>query len=285
MFSSWKLGNAFGIGIYLHWTFLFALVLVFFGNLGAGEEAAITAVAMMGAIFGCVVLHELGHALMARYYGIPTRDITLYPIGGVARLERMSNRPWEEFWIALAGPAVNVAIAFLLAVSLGFLESDVFFRSPFQTPGMSHFLAQLLGANVILVLFNLIPAFPMDGGRVLRALLSTWLGRLRATQIAAGLGVGMAVLFFAIGLYIPMPMLMLIAVFVYLAGRQELAGVFHEEGPRWVEPIDEPAKPAFDYHPGYGPSMGGYSGFTWDGRNRLWTLWQNGRPIQTIRVE
>jgi Zn-dependent protease len=197
----------------------------------------------------------------------------------------MSSRPWEEFWIALAGPAVNVAIASFLALSLGFLESDVFFRSPFQTPAMSNFLAQLLGANVILVLFNLIPAFPMDGGRILRALLSTGLGRLRATQIAAGLGVAMAVLFFAIGLYLPMPMLMLVAVFVYFAGRQELAGVFHEEGPRWVEPIDQPAPPAFGQYPRSGPAMGGYSGFTWDDRNRLWTLWQNGRPIQTIRVE
>jgi Zn-dependent protease len=285
MFRSWRLGNAFGIGIYLHWTFFLLLALVFFGNLDAGETAAVSALAMIGAVFACVVLHELGHALMARYYGIPTRDITLYPIGGVARLERMSERPWEEFWIALAGPAVNVAIAIVLALVLGFLGSDVFYRSPFQSPQLSNFLAHLLGANVILVLFNLIPAFPMDGGRVLRALLASWLGRVRATRIAAALGVAMAFVFFAIGLFDHTPMLMLIALFVYFAGQQELAGVLRRQGPGDDAPADFSAPGAYSQPGGYAPSSGGFSGFTWDDRTRRWTLWQNGRPVQTIWVE
>src|SRR4051794_10904135 len=121
MIRSWKLGTAFGIGVYVHWTFLLLPAWVLLNGLGSGGVSLATyLLTLVAAIFGCVVLHELGHALMARRFGIDTRDITLYPIGGVARLERMSERPWEEFWIAGAGPAVNVVIAvglgaFLLA--------------------------------------------------------------------------------------------------------------------------------------------------------------------------
>src|SRR5713101_7236265 len=115
MFRSWKLGSMFGIGIYLHPTFMLLPILVLLSNLGAGQIGmALFVVMIIPAIFGCVVLHELGHALTARKYGIETRDITLYPIGGVARLERLPQRPVEEFWIAVAGPAVNVALAILL---------------------------------------------------------------------------------------------------------------------------------------------------------------------------
>src|SRR5438552_15026149 len=113
MFRSWKIGTMFGIGIYVHATFLLLPAFVFLANLGQ-IDFALYAVIMIPAVFGCVVLHELGHALTARHYGIETRDITLYPIGGVARLERLPQRPLEEFWIAVAGPAINVAIAALL---------------------------------------------------------------------------------------------------------------------------------------------------------------------------
>src|SRR5262245_34997323 len=111
MGRSWKLGTAFGIGLYVHWSFLLAPALVLMNNWAHGLEAAALAVGVVLAVFGCVLLHELGHALMARRFGIGTRDITLYPIGGVARLERMSDSPLEELAIAVAGPAVNVAIA------------------------------------------------------------------------------------------------------------------------------------------------------------------------------
>src|SRR5207237_3760644 len=115
--GSWKLGRAFGINIYVHWSFLLLVAFALYRNWSiGGQRLAIFGLIVLFAAFACVVLHELGHALMARHFGIPTRDITLYPIGGVARLERMSERPWEEFCIAVAGPAVNVVIAAVLAV-------------------------------------------------------------------------------------------------------------------------------------------------------------------------
>src|SRR5713226_5817786 len=191
MFRSWKLGSMFGIGIYVHATFLLLPLFVLVSNIGTGHIVlALYTVMMIPAVFGCVVLHELGHALTARRYGIETRDITLYPIGGVARLERLPQRPMEEFWIAVAGPAVNVVIAALLAGICLIVGGTDFSILTDSLLGLV--LLPLLITNVVLVLFNMLPAFPMDGGRVLRALLATHLGQLRATTIAVQIGVAMA---------------------------------------------------------------------------------------------
>lgn len=223
MRGSWKLGHAAGIGIYVHWTFLILPLVVGLSTLGAsGLAAAIETVLFILAIFGCVVLHELGHALAARRYGIGTRDITLLPIGGVARLERMPRRPIQELVVALAGPAVNVAIAatlFLVLQSVADVEQLL--NTGFLA---SSFLAQLMLANIALVVFNLLPAFPMDGGRVVRALLATRLSYNRATEIAAGIGQGMAVLFAIVGLFSNWTLL-LVAAFVFFAARSEAASV------------------------------------------------------------
>jgi Zn-dependent protease len=232
MFRSFKLGTAFGIGIYVHWTFLLLPAWVFFANLElVGWLMGAYAVAVVLAVFGCVVLHELGHAMAARRFGIPTRDITLYPIGGVARLERMSEKPWEECYIAIAGPLVNVVIAGLLWGF--FLVSDVVGRVVSLPPLGLMFLYHLMFINVGLVLFNLLPAFPMDGGRVLRALLALRVGRLKATQVAVYVGVVLAVGMALFGLVGPesfrSPFLPIMAAFVYLAGQQELAAVAQRE--------------------------------------------------------
>jgi Zn-dependent protease/CBS domain-containing protein len=218
-----RIGRLLGIDVYLHFTFL--LLLVFLGfvfwqttqNLGA----AMRGIAFILTLFACVVLHELGHALAARRYGIQTRDITLLPIGGVARLERMPEKPMQELWVALAGPAVNVVIAAMLYL---WLAATGGFR-PMEEMGMTGgaMLQQLMVVNVFLVVFNLLPAFPMDGGRVLRALLATRLGRLRATTIAANIGQAMAILFGIVG-FLYNPLLIFIAIFVYL-GAQAEAGV------------------------------------------------------------
>jgi Zn-dependent protease len=214
-----KIGSIAGTQLYLHWTFVLFLVWVFVAHLGAGRGlgAALNGVAFLAAIFGCVFLHEMGHALAARGYGIPTRDITLLPIGGLARLERIPEKPTQELWVALAGPAVNVLIAGLLFVPVALSGSKEVFAPTLEG---GNFLARLLWVNVLLVAFNLLPAFPMDGGRVLRALLAMRLDRRRATQIAAGVGQAMAILFGVLGLFYN-PMLLFIALFVFLGAQEE----------------------------------------------------------------
>jgi Zn-dependent protease/predicted transcriptional regulator len=176
------------------------------------------ALAFFTALFGCVLLHEFGHALTARRFGVRTRDIILLPIGGLARLERIPDQPAQEFWIAIAGPAVNVAIAMLIAA--GQLFSSGLWPSTELDLGEGSLAERLLFVNLFLVFFNLLPAFPMDGGRVLRALLALRLDYARATNIAATIGQGMAVLFFLAGLFTT-PMLLLIAVFVWMGASQE----------------------------------------------------------------
>jgi Zn-dependent protease len=284
MFRSWRIGTLFGIGIYVHATFLLLPAFVLLSNFGTGQIGlALFALLLILAGFGCVVLHELGHALTARYYGIETRDITLYPIGGVARLERLPERPVQEFWIAVAGPAVNVVISALLGVFCLFFSGMDW--GVLSESLLGSFPIYLFWMNLMLVAFNMLPAFPMDGGRVLRALLATRLGQLQATTIAVQIGIAMAAVMAIGGLIILKSlMLPLIAIFVYFAGQQELAAVryryaFRSRGPLDVIPVDEDE---YDW-PTPRPA-GGFSGFTWDTGNARWIEWRNGRPVHTISV-
>ena len=217
---SWKLGAIAGIGIYVHATFLLLLAWVALIHYQQGRSlaAAASGLVFILTLFSIVVLHELGHALTARRFGIGTRDITLLPIGGVARLERMPEEPGQELLVALAGPAVNVALAaglFVILVSVG--------GSP-ELPPMTvlggSWLARLMWVNVVLAVFNLLPAFPMDGGRVLRALLAMKMDYVQATQIAANVGQAMALLFGFLGLFFN-PFLVFIALFVWIGAAQE----------------------------------------------------------------
>jgi len=186
---------------------------------GATGTDILRSILFVLALFGCVVLHELGHALMARRYNIPTRDITLLPIGGLARLERMPEEPSQEFRVAIAGPAVNVVIAGALALLL-FLLGD---RRPLGEVAWLgwDFLEGLMVVNIFLVIFNLLPAFPMDGGRILRSVLARKMEFVNATHVAASIGKGMAVLFFFLGLLGPQPFLILISIFVFLGAHME----------------------------------------------------------------
>ena len=217
---SLRLGKLAGIDVFIHFTFFFLLAWVAFFQWKQNDsvQAALTGVIFILSIFACVVAHELGHALTARKYGIKTRDIILLPIGGVARLEKMPDKPVQELWVALAGPAVNVVIAVVLALIL-YISGSFSPVSQFSNTSAS-FLERLMAVNIFLVLFNLIPAFPMDGGRVLRAVLATQMAYTKATQIAANLGQGIAVLFGIVG-FLYNPFLLLIAIFIWIGAGQE----------------------------------------------------------------
>jgi Zn-dependent protease/CBS domain-containing protein len=206
-----------GIDVRMHWTFLLLLAWIFASHVLAGHGllAASEGVALAATIFACVVLHELGHALTARRFGVRTRDITLYPIGGVARLDRVPERPAEELWIAVAGPAVNFAIAAVLWLVIDRPPSP----DKLELVGGS-FLAKVMYVNLSIGLFNLLPAFPMDGGRVLRAALAMRMPYVRATRIAAAAGKGLAVLLGLAGTLVN-PFLLFIALFVFVAAEQE----------------------------------------------------------------
>ena len=210
-----------GIDVKIHVTFF--LLLAWFGFIfhrSGGMPAAVDGVIFVVLIFLCVLLHEFGHALAARRYGIKTRDITLLPIGGVARLERMPEKPSEEVVVALAGPAVNIIIAAALWIVIG-LTGGLPDPEMMQKTGVP-LAVRLFTVNIWLVLFNMIPAFPMDGGRVLRAMLAMRVNYARATQTAASIGQGIAFIFFILGLWWN-PMLLLIAVFVYFGAASEAA--------------------------------------------------------------
>lgn len=217
---SWRIGRVAGIDIRIHAAFLILIAWAAAAPLlgGQGARAALLSVALVASVFGLVVLHELGHALTARRFGIGTRDITLLPIGGVAQLERAAYRPSEELLIALAGPAVNVGLVLPLLGAVALSEGGL--ASLAIGASQSSWLAMLFWANASLALFNLLPAFPLDGGRVLRALLALRLERVRATWIAARIGQAFAVGLGLLGL-LGSPMLLLVALFVGFAAEME----------------------------------------------------------------
>jgi stage IV sporulation protein FB len=216
------IGSVKGTAIRVHFTFLLFLVWIAVTHYAqGGRDAALQGVIFILLLFLCVLLHEFGHVLAARRYGVQTPDITLLPIGGVARLERIPEEPSQELIVALAGPAVNLVIAAILYLVLGGVLPQE--SMEVQNSGVS-LLARLASVNIFLAVFNLIPAFPMDGGRVLRAVLSYRLGYIRGTQIAATVG---QVVAFGLGLLGLMgnPLLIFIAVFVYLGAASEAHAV------------------------------------------------------------
>jgi Zn-dependent protease/CBS domain-containing protein len=217
---SWRIGTLAGIPVHVHVTFVMLLAWIALSHLmrGQGARAIASGVGLTLSIFACVVLHELSHALVARHFGIGTKSITLLPIGGVANLERMPEKPRQELVVALAGPAMNFAIAGGLFGLLAFLGGPVVLQSLHVVGGP--FLTKLMWINVGLAAFNLLPAFPMDGGRVLRAALALRLDRGRATDVAARIGQGMALLFAVVGLFAN-PFLLLIAAFVWIGAKGE----------------------------------------------------------------
>jgi Zn-dependent protease len=269
MLRSFKVGSAFGIPLYVHTTFLLLPAWVLYTQRHQGLVGILGGLAWLFAVFVCVLLHELGHALMARYYGIGTRDITLYPIGGVARLESTGEAPLEEICIALAGPAVNLVLLALLA-PLGMLAlvREVLAGGPERVFTLEQGWLVLLGrftlalwfSNLVLLGFNLVPAFPMDGGRVLRAVLALGMGRLRATELAVGVGMLAALGLAVVAVGGQQPMLLVVALLVPLLGRLELRAL------RRLDAEQRAAQPA--------PVS-----VSWDRQRGAWVRGMDGRPV------
>jgi stage IV sporulation protein FB len=219
MLWSVNIGSIAGTAIKIHITFLMFLVWIFAaGWASGGAEAAMASLIFMVLLFACVLAHEFGHIFTARAFGVATPDVILLPIGGVARLERIPEKPSEEFLIAIAGPLVNVVIALVLMVGMR-ANLDAHSLAVVESTSVS-LVDRLAEVNLFLALFNLIPAFPMDGGRVLRALLATRLGHVRATEVAASIGQLCAFALGFLGLFYN-PLLIFIAIFVYLAASSE----------------------------------------------------------------
>jgi Zn-dependent protease len=221
---SWKLASIAGIDVYVHATFLMLLgwiAMIYWGE-GRSFAAVASGIAFIVVLFACVLAHEFGHALTAQRYGIRTRDITLLPIGGVSRMEHLPKDPIQELWVALAGPAVNLVIVLLLFASLR-ISGD---WEAVDRVGVARgaFVERVMLANAVLMAFNLLPAFPMDGGRVLRALLAMRMDYARATQRAAWIGQAMAIVFGFIGLF-SNPLLVFIAFFIWIGAGQEASAV------------------------------------------------------------
>src|SRR3979490_39282 len=218
---SWslKIGSIAGTAVRIHITFILFLAWIFGASyVSGGPNAAWSSLLFMVLLFLCVLAHEFGHILTARAFGVSTPDVILLPIGGVARLERIPEEPREEFLIAIAGPAVNVVIALgCAALARAHLEAGALGGVDNARISM---VDRLASVNLFLAVFNMIPAFPMDGGGGLRALLASRMGHTRATEVAAAVGQGVAFLLGFIGLFWN-PLLIFIAVFVYLAAASE----------------------------------------------------------------
>ena len=225
---SFPVGHLFGTEVRIHATFFLLLLWIAVGGyFQGGTVLAVDNLLLVIAIFACVLAHEFGHILMARRYGIATQDVTLLPIGGMARLDSIPEKPWQEIAVAVAGPAVNVVIWLVLTLVVGAKIGAVGLEN-IDDPSLG-FFARLAAINLFLVLFNMIPAFPMDGGRVFRAAISLWVGRLRATRIAALAGQTLAFVFAFFGLTTGNPILVLIAVFVFIAASSENSDVAMRE--------------------------------------------------------
>ena len=313
------LGRAFGIPLYIHWTFVLLPLYVLYSSHEKAVPAILLAEGVVFSLFGCVLLHELGHALMARAFRIRTRDITLYPIGGVARLESTGHGAFQEVCIALAGPAVNLVLVFLLipVIVVMILVSGIsrpmdvmtgLIGGPWGTA--LEYLLLLCFGNAILLLFNLVPAFPMDGGRVLRALLSIPLGLIPATAVAAGIGSVIAIgAIIAIGTgfgglsFREYPLLVLVSCFVIFAGQMELANLRRLEAYRKQEELRRRQRPPVEILVRMGDPLdasvpmrpigvlepselagqnAGFTGFLWDAETKVWVRWENGERIDVF---
>jgi Zn-dependent protease len=274
------LGKVSGIKIMVHWTFLILIFWIVFSNLRSGLSfnEIVWSLTFVLTIFVCVILHELGHALMAQRFKIKTREISILPIGGVAQMESIPEKPKEELQVALAGPAVNILIAAILYPFVTVTHDLEELKSLSQI-GPANFLAVLMAINLWLALFNLIPAFPMDGGRVLRALLAFKLGHAKATAIAASIGQVLAMVFVFFGFFFNL-FLIFIGLFIFLGAQAEAAYVqskFILKG-FTVQDVLMKEIPLIDNN----ASIGQAAARLLQGQNKNFVVDHDGKPVGTL---
>lgn len=280
MKSSLYIGKIAGIGLFIHWTFPIIIIWIVISNLRSGlsGEQILWSVLFVLALFACVTLHELGHALAAKRYHIRTKDITLYPIGGVASLERIPDKPVHELVVAVAGPFVNfvIFVLLILLMQVGKISTDF---ATITYLGADNFLLSLAAVNVWLAVFNLIPAFPMDGGRILRALLSLKWSRVVATNVAARIGQFIAILFVFFGFFYN-PFLVFIGLFVFLGAMAESQQVQTESilKGHTVSELVMRQIPVIDKHASVNEAVK----LLLDGQAKNFLVTEEGRPFGTI---
>ncbi len=287
LFSSLKTGRVAGFDVSLHWTMwllpMFILARGLF--LYPADEAFLQTILVFG-VYVCLVFHELGHVMVARWVELPIRDVVLYPIGGAARLTVVSERPWKEIWVAAAGPMMDLFICAAIAGAFWSLGLTLSPHLDTPHPYAETFFNRLFWLNVLLAILHVIPAFPMDGGRVFRGALALSAQRLRATEVAAMLSSFIAILFLLAGMIwigtvwwlIPM------GIVIHISGQQELMSV------RYFTSLQHPAVSSIHRSPemvpvdqlfdedSY-PREANFSGLVWNPHNRLWIVWRNGHPV------
>lgn len=281
LFHCIRVGRFFGIDVKVHWSFWLLPAGVAIASLPLGGLAVAKMVGAILLFYGCVVLHEYGHALAGRAYGIRTRDIILTPLGGIALMEEMPRNPLDEIVIALAGPAVNVVLAFFLVGAILLIGQPMQLHMPPQT--LMDLLVMLLFGNIGMALFNMLPAFPSDGGRVLRAFLSLFLNRLPATQVAVYLGTFIAIGMGLLGFFSGAIQLPFIAVLFALIGQMELAVLRRQEQTNALPAVESLLLSPF-HASQMSPPEFGFSGYAWDARISMWVEWRDGRAVRKCRV-
>jgi Zn-dependent protease len=280
----WTVGKAFGIAVRIHWSFWILPLVI--GSLAwpHGWRAMAFTEAAVLIVYFCVLLHEYGHALTARAFGFRTEDIIMTPLGGIARLTRMPESPGVEILVAIAGPAVNVVIGSMLFLPVIFLaKPSTLLEQHKLASSWSDLFLMVTGGNIVLVLFNMLPIFPSDGGRVFRALLATFLSRVQATQAAVIVGAigafGLAIIGILMGsLQVPF-----IAVLLAFVAQMELWMVKRQEEMRgrfWIESHRFDAQQAAALE----PPEPGFSGYRWEPRAQLWIEWRDGRAVRICGV-
>jgi Zn-dependent protease len=284
LFRCWTIGRLFGVAVRIHWSFWILPLVGLFVAWPFGVWGIVYSEALVLTLFCCVVLHEFGHILAARVFGIETADVIMTPLGGIARLKSMTKEPLKEIVIAVAGPAVNVVIGGILFVPL---IAAMALTGQTLEPGVPTTWVQLLGfifgVNVMLVLFNMLPAFPSDGGRVFRAILALFLNRVQATQIAVVVGTVVAALIAFWGILNQQFQVPFVAGLLAIFGHMELWMVKQEaamRGEPWVDSRLPSPRQAIVL----APPEPGFSGYAMDPQTNMWIEWRAGVPVRLCRV-